>query len=117
MKFVLATTALLMAASAASAADLGWGFTGGADADVNYTTGVGEFGLDLTPNVGYSAWGADIKVSTTLDLANINSIEFTGLDYSIEYPLAGMGATAYGEISSDADWDFGDATIGMRFSF
>ena len=115
MKTLALATAVLLTATAASAADLGWGFTGGADVDANYTTGVNAFALDLTPNVGYSAWGADFQVSTTLDLSDINSIDFTGLDYSVEYPVGAL--TAYGEISSDADFDFGDATVGMRFSF
>jgi hypothetical protein len=42
---------------------------------------------------------------------------FNGVDLKAEYSISNMGITAYGKVSSDADFEFGDVTVGAKLSF
>ena len=113
MKLAVITTAALMVASTASAFDLGNGLTAGAEVDMNYTTGVELWALEAKPELALSA----LSVGSTFDLMNLNGDDtFKGLDFDASYPV-GMGLTAYGEVSTDADFEFGDIKVGASFKF
>lgn len=119
---ILATASLIALASVSSAAELaGTGIVAGSEVDFNYTTGVDEFALEATPYVGFDKFGVAFTVETTVDILAINDGDvFQGLDFSAEYDLGQLGAngvTAYGEVSTDADLDFGDVTVGAKLAF
>lgn len=119
MKFaVLATAATLLVASQASAFDLGNGLSAGAEVDMNYTTGTELWALEATPEVGLGLMGADLTVGSTFDLMNLNGDDvFKGLDFSAEYAIGATGLTAYGEVATDSDFEFGDVKVGAKFAF
>jgi len=124
MKFaaIAAATMVTLAACAgteAEAIELGGGLKAGAEIDMNYTTGIEEWALEATPEVGFEAYGADLTVGSTFDLMGLNEDDvFKGLDFGAEYNIGVIpGLTAYGEIGTDADFEFGDATMGVKFAF
>jgi len=125
MKFVAATVAALglaaCAADEAAAIELGGGLKAGGEIDMNYTTGVEEWALEATPEVGFAAAGVVFTVGSTFDLMGLNEDDvFKGLDFGAEYDLGAIGVNgikAYGEVSTDADFEFGDITMGVNFSF
>ena len=86
---------------------------------MNYTTGIEEWALEATPEVGFEAYGANLTVGSTFDLMGLNEDDvFKGLDFGAEYNIGVIpGLTAYGEIGTDADFEFGDATMGVKFAF
>ena len=115
--FAVAAMATMVAGSVA-AADLGYGFTLGGEIDGNYTTGLDMFAVDLTTGVGYNAYGVDLAVETTFDVLSLNDGDvFEGLDLSAEYAIGATGITTYGEVSTDADFEFGDLTVGAKLAF
>jgi hypothetical protein len=115
---VLATAATLLVATQASAFDLGNGLTAGAEIDMNYTTGVETWALEATPEVGLALMGASMTVGSTFDLMKLNENDvFSGLDFEASYPIGVTGLTAYGEVSTDSDFEFGDVKIGASFKF
>ena len=113
-KLLLATT--LVAGTSVSAMDIGYGLSVGATTDMSYTTGTETWELDFTPKVSMGAYGVSFSTETTIDVLDINNGDiFTGLDWKAEY--AWKGVTTYTEVSSDADFEFGDITMGAKFSF
>jgi hypothetical protein len=42
---------------------------------------------------------------------------FKGVDFEAKYPIGTTGLTAYGEVSTDSDFEFGDVKIGASFKF
>ena len=122
MKIATLTAAtLIMASTAASAMDFtiaGQTLSAGGKADVNYDTGTELWAMEFVPSVGLNAWGTDFKASTTFDVINLNEGDvFQGIDFEAGYSLGQTGLRAYGEIGTDADLEFGDATVGVSFSF
>ena len=116
MKKLLLTVAFATVATSASAIDLGYGLSIGAETDMNYTTGTETWDLDFTPSMGLSLYGASLSAETTVDVLDINNGDiFTGVDWKAEY--AWKGLTTYTEVSSDADFDFGDITLGAKIKF
>jgi len=116
MKKLLLASAFAVAATSASAIDLGYGLSVGAETDMSYTTGTETWELDLTPKVSMGAYGVSFSTETTIDVLDINNGDiFAGLDWKAEYAWKGM--TTYTEVSSDADFEFGDITIGAKISF
>ena len=90
----------------------------GGKLDANYDTGTELYAMEFVPRTGINAWGIDFGVETTFDVLQLNDGDvFQGLDYTAGYTIGGTGLRAYGEISSDADFEFGDATVGVSFSF
>lgn len=120
MKIAVLATAAILAASSASAFELGTtGISLGGEFDGHYTTGVEEFGLDFTPRAEFSNWGIGFGVETTFDLLELNNDAvdtFTGLDFDASYQLT-PAVEAYGEIGTNADLEFGDLTMGLRLGF
>lgn len=116
MKKLLLSAALVATATSASAMDLGYGLSLSAETDMSYTTGKETWELDFTPSMGLSLYGASLSAETTVDVLDINNGDiFTGVDWKAEYVWNGM--TAYTEVSSDADFDFGDITVGAKIKF
>ena len=115
---VIATAATLLVATQASAIDLGYGLTAGGEVDMNYTTGTELWALEATPEVGMGLMGAQVTVGSTFDLMNLNGDDvFKGLDFSAEYAVGTTGLTAYGEVATDSDFEFGDVKVGAKFAF
>jgi hypothetical protein len=116
MKKLLLSAALVATATSASAMDLGYGLSLSAETDMSYTTGKETWELDFTPSMGLNLYGASLSAETTVDVLDINNGDiFTGVDWKAEYVWNGM--TAYTEVSSDADFDFGDITVGAKIKF
>jgi hypothetical protein len=115
---VIAAAATMFVATQASAFDLGNGLTVGAEVDMNYTTGTELWALEATPEVGLGLLGTEVTVGSTFDLMNLNGDDtFKGLDFSAEYAVGATGLTAYGEVSTDSDFEFGDVKVGAKFAF
>lgn len=118
---VSAITLAACAAEEAEAADfsvLGQTVSIGATADVNYETGVEDWSMEFVPSAGWKAWGTDFKISSTFDVLELNTSDeiFEGLDFEAGYELW-EGVRAYGEVSTDSDFEFGNTTVGVSFSF
>jgi len=119
MKTLALATALIVAAGAASAVEIGnTGISIGGTVDANYTTGLDVWAVDLTPRAQYSSWGITFGAETTFDVMGLNDGDiFKGLLLDAAYKIGNTGLTAYGEIGTDADFTFGDAKIGVSFAF
>ena len=119
MKTLALATALVVAAGAVSAAEIGnTGISIGGTVDANYTTGLDMFAVDLTPRAQYSSWGVTFGAETTFDVMGLNDGDiFKGLALDAAYEIGDTGLTAYGEIGTDADFTFGDAKIGVLLAF
>ena len=99
-----------------SAMDLGYGLSVGAETELTYTTGTEVWTMDVTPSMGLGAYGASFTAETTIDVLDLNNGDiFTGVDWKAEYVWNGI--TAYTKVSSDADFEFGDITMGAKISF
>lgn len=123
MKIAATTAALIMAASAATAADLtigGLTASAGNDFDFNYTTGADTWALESTTYVGTAYAGVDLEVATTVDLLNLNTVAnedlFQGLDFTAAYGM-NDNMVVYGEVSTDDELAFGDVKMGLTFGF
>ena len=120
MKLAAIFTAALLAATSGSAMDIdvaGQTVSIGGEVDTNYTTGTELCAVEFTPSAGVDAWGFSFEASTVVDVLKLNEGDiFTGVDLEAGYQLMD-GLKAYGEISTDADLEFGDATVGVSFSF
>ena len=116
MKKLLLASVFTVAATSVCAIDLGSGLSVGTEVDMNYVTGVDTWSLEATPYASISQYGVMLKAETTVDVLDINNGDvFEGLDLSAEYVWNGM--TAYTEVSSDADFEFGDITVGAKIKF
>ena len=116
MNKLLLATAVAVAGTSVSAMDIGYGLSVGATTDMSYTTGTETWELDVTPKLSMGAYGTTLSAETTVDVLDINNGDiFTGVDWKAEY--AWKGLTTYTEVSSDADFEFGDITMGVKFSF
>ena len=116
MKNLLAAATIFLGMSTmAQAMDLGNGISAGAEVDVNYTTGIEAWVYKITPSVGWaSPIGVDISAESTL---MIDDIEFTGIKWGADYAIGDTGLGAYADVMTDADWERGDITMGMTWSF
>lgn len=111
----LATAMTIGACAGLNAADLGNGISAGAEVDVNYTTGTEVWVYKVTPEVGWaSPIGIDLSAESTLML---DDIEFTGVKWGADYAIGDTGLNAYADVATDADWERGDITMGMTWSF
>jgi len=90
----------------------------GAETDLNYTTGVEEWVWELTPSAGVTALGIGLSVATDIDMLTLDEGDiFQGLDFTADYEVSNTNINLYTEVSTDADLEFGDVTVGARFSF
>jgi len=116
MKKILLPVAFATMATSALAIDLGNGLSMGAEIDTSYVTGVDTWALEATPYAAISQYGITLKAETTVDVLKINEDDvFKGVDLTAEYVWNNM--TTYTEVSSDADFEFGDITIGAKIKF
>jgi len=118
MKTLIAATTLSLLATTATSADLFGGLSVDTETDVSYTTGVETWAANFTPSVGWGMFGLDMSMATTVDLMGLDKDEiFKGLDFKAEYELLSTGIMTYGKVSSDADFNFGNVTVGAKLSF
>ena len=90
----------------------------GAETDLNYTTGVEDWVWELTPSAGINALGIGPSVATDLDMLELDEGDiFQGLDFTADYEVPSTNINLYTEVSTDADLEFGDVTVGAKFSF
>ena len=119
-KKALAVIAALTATSA-SAKDFsvaGQTLSIGADSDINYTTGIEEWEWELTPSAGMTALGIGFTVATDIDMLTLDEGDiFQGLDFTVDYLVPSTNVSLYTEVSTDADLEFGDVTVGATVSF
>ena len=116
MKKLLLASVLAVASTSVSAMDLGYGLSVGAETELTYTTGTELWTMDVTPSMGIGAYGVSFTGETTIDVLDLNNGDiFTGVDWKAEYIWNGM--TTYTKVSSDADFEFGDVTIGAKLKF
>ena len=116
MKTVILASALAVAATSVSAIDLGNGLSMGTEVDMSYVTGADTWALEATPYAAISQYGITLKAETEVDVLKINEGDvFKGVDLTAEYVWNMM--TTYTEVSSDADFEFGDITIGAKIKF
>ena len=116
MKKLLLPVAFATIATSATAMDIGYGLSIGADTELTYTTGTELWTLDVTPSMGLGAYGASFTAETTIDVLDLNNGNiFNGVDWKAEYVWKGI--TTYTKVSSDEDFNFGDITVGAKLSF
>ena len=90
----------------------------GAETDLNYTTGVEDWVWELTPSAGITALGIGLSVATDIDMLELDEGDiFQGLDFTADYEVPSTNINLYTEVSTDADLEFGDVTVGAKFSF
>ena len=118
---VLATAAVFGLTSAATAAELGAGFSLNNTATAEYNIDAEAFTLKTEPTLAYDAYGlATLSVGSELML--FENEEFAldtlpTLDFRADKEVY-TGLTVYGEVSYDLEAeDRGDMTVGASFSF
>ncbi len=90
----------------------------GAETDLNYTTGVEEWEWEMTPSAGITTLGIGLSVATDIDMLELEEGNiFQGLDFTADYEVPSTNINLYTEVSTDADLEFGDVTVGAKFSF
>jgi len=113
--------ATAMAASSVYAKDFsvaGQTLSLGADTDINYTTGSEDWEWEMTPSAGLSAMGIGLTMSTDIDMLTLDEGDiFQGLDFTADYTVPNTNISLYTEVSTDADLEFGDVTVGATVSF
>ena len=113
--------ATAMAASSVYAKDFsiaGQTLSLGADTDINYTTGSEDWEWEMTPSAGLSAMGIGLTMSTDIDMLTLDEGDiFQGLDFTADYTIPSTNISLYTEVSTDADLEFGDVTVGATVSF
>lgn len=124
MKLAAFTAAALVAASSASAMEIGnTGISLGAEAVAEYTVDAGNMTVVLTPELAYTAWGVSLAASTDLSVYNNEFVLMNALD---TLPVIDLSATysimdnasAYVKSSWDLEtMDRGEVTLGVSFSF
>ena len=121
MKTTAIATVVALAATSTSAMDFsvaGQTLSIGADSDINYTTGVEEWEWELTPSAGLTAMGIGLSVATDIDMLELDEGDiFQGLDFTAKYEIPSTYINLYTEVSTDADLEFGDVTVGAMVSF
>jgi opacity protein-like surface antigen len=119
MKTLAIAAVIAAAATSASAFDIGsTGVSIGGTLDANYTTGISEYAVDLTPRAQFSSWGVTFGAESTFDIMGLNEGDvFKGVDLDAAYEIGDTGLTAYGEVGTDGDFNFGDFKMGVSFSF
>jgi hypothetical protein len=121
MKFVIAAAAAL-AATSASAADLGFGLTAGGEAVAEYNVDAESMIVTLEPTIGYTlgAVGVDLTASS---LISIYEDEFVlgdtlpTIDFEARKELH-TGLDIYGGVGMDLEAEERtDVTVGVSFNF
>ena len=130
MKFAAITAAALLTATSISANEIGaTGITWGVESEAAYTINdaagndVEDFGVKVTPEVGYTLMG--VGLTADMDLPVYNNEEFK-VDKMFDNPKINFGATyevfsgveLFGETTWDIDAeDAVSSKVGATFSF
>jgi len=130
MKFAAVAAATLLTATSVSANEIGatgisWGVETEAAYTINDAAGndVEDFGVKITPEIGYSIFG--IGLTADMDLPVYNNEEFK-LDKAFDNPKINLGASyelmgglsLFGETTWDIDAEDGvSSKVGATFSF
>ena len=126
MKFLVVTTAAMLAAtSAAQALEIGsTGISVGAELDAYYDVDKESTQMTLTPELGYSYGNILFSLETELDVISNDTLQFEEmfddpvLTFETEYHLWGPNAKLYGETNWDIDErDLSDGQVGVKFKF
>jgi hypothetical protein len=125
MKIAALATAATLLATSAMAMDLGGGLSVGATTDASYDIDAENMNVMITPELGYSAWGANFSVDMDINIYDQeefvlgDAFDKPVINFGVEYPIGMVnGLTAYGETSYD--WDASDTVgskVGVKFSF
>ena len=71
-----------------------------------------------TLSVGVTALGIGLSVATDIDMLELDEGDiFQGLDFTADYTVPSTNINLYTEVSTDADLEFGDVTVGAKVSF
>ena len=124
MRIAVIATAAALAATSASAIELGaTGISLGAELDTAYNVDKENMNITLTPELGYARWGTEFSVGADLELYDdefvagdvLPTIDF-GASYGLE--LYGFESEVYVETSYDLELeDMGDVVVGTTFKF
>ena len=130
MKFAAIAAAALVTATSVSANEIGaTGITWGVETEAAYTindaagAAVEDFGVKLTPEIGYTMFGIDLTAD--MDLPVYNNEEFK-LDTAFDNTKINLGATyevfggveLFGETTWDVDASDNVSTkVGATFAF
>jgi hypothetical protein len=130
MKFAAITAAALLTATSISANEIGaTGITWGVESEAAYTindaagNAVEDFGVKVTPEVGYTMFG--VGLTADMDLPVYNNEEFK-VDKMLDNPKINFGATyeVFGgvELFGETTWDIDaedavSSKVGATFSF
>jgi len=123
MAISIVTVMGFLAIAATKAASMDFSVAGqklsiSAETDLNYTTGVEDWVWELTPSAGITALGIGLSVATDIDMLELDEGNiFQGLDFTADYEVPSTNINLYTEVSTDADLEFGDVTVGAKFSF
>lgn len=123
MAISIVTVMGFLAIAATKAASMDFSVAGqklsiSAETDLNYTTGVEDWVWELTPSAGITALGIGLSVATDIDMLELDEGDiFQGLDFTADYEVPSTNINLYTEVSTDADLEFGDVTVGAKFSF
>lgn len=115
MKIAAIAAAATLVATSVTAAELGWGIQGGAEAKAEYNFDTEAESITVTPYVGYNWIGINWSVETELDMQNLSDEELD-LDWAMKYNIMD-GAAAYLEVSTDKDFNNENLTAGVSFKF
>jgi len=121
MKFAgfIAAAAAFTFATSANAFELGNGLSVGGEVEQSYDFGTEDFAILFTPEVDFAYAGLALNVSTEFDVLELNNDavdNFQGLDFEATYGVNDY-ITAFGEISTNKDFEFGDLVVGTRLNF
>lgn len=125
---IAAATMVTLAACAgteAEAVELFGGLSVGAELDNKYNVDDEKFTMTVSPEVGYSTWGADFTASTDLNLYNgdefgLNEDKAPTVDFGVEYGIGlwGLTSTAYAETGYNFETEKQSAVeLGLKFKF
>ena len=65
-----------------------------------------------------TALGIGLSVATDIDMLELDEGDiFQGLDFTADYTVPSTNINLYTEVSTDADLEFGDVTVGAKVSF
>lgn len=116
---VLASASAFVLSASVVAAEEANGISWGAEIDGNYDTGTEVFTLTATPEMVYTMDRFTFTTSSVLDLnadQDANEEVFNGIDFELAYEMT-KETEAYVRISTDDEFDFGDAVVGATFKF
>lgn len=93
--------------------ELSSGFAVSVAGSVEYNIETESLDVEVGPTV--SVWLVDITPTVSASYTN-SDLTFNGVDVEVLYPVA-YGLDAYVTVSTDNDFNYNDATVGIAFKF